>query len=1104
MRIALVSHGLPPQDKTGVEIHALGLARALFAAGHAVELFAPVRQVELPHLALRREVHGGLGITRLVTNVEPADPAELQELPGAAEAFGVFLERTRPDLVHFQHLARLGLSLIEEARQRRIPTIYTAHDFYPANAWYTGLRPDLAPLELADSEATAHCDLGRAWLARKGIAGDTHLGVLRDELDDEQWGTLRNLLDGDAQQAGFSDEEIDVARERRRELDERRRAAFAQVDLLLAPTEYLAEQLHSAGVGALPPKIIPCGIDTGELEDVAPPLLEAGGAGQATLRCGYLGALVKHKGVDVLLDAFEGLEGATLAVFGTAHDHNYLRRLRERADGECVRFMGAYEPEGVAAALAQFDLLIVPSIWPENAPFVIREAFAAGRPVIASDAGALAESVRDGVDGQLVPAGDVAALRGAIEACVADRGRPAGWAAKIAPVRTLAEQVEELEEWYARLVEVKGVPDRSSRDLNGDLNGDLDEAGDEAGDGAGDEATGEAASAGDGEVAGEQASCSTPQAALGTELPEHLRAFAERVAEVQALPLEELLERACSGLDRLTEGCGLPGGNAPWLAALASGSALADRVREGGRSAGWLRSVFTNQESARESLTERASWREDQARQERERAQWLEQTLEEKERALAAEADLRTEAERACRSLAEEKTWLTETATDRGRAAEWLERTLADTDGERERLKAQCADVEEERTWLREQFADGEDERTWLREQVTQALGERDWLKEQLAGVRHECAWLTEKGQADGARLVWLEQSLKERRAECRWLAESLDGTREELAWMEGRLDETSEAEQTTGNDRDRAQAALEAVKQESTWLEGVLEHRIKEIEWLRGSFAALQESGRESDEEHTEERRQWEENLARLVQEAEELNGDLKALNADREALNGELRALRNHELWVRDELTGLARQVTWAGGEGELEAQPDAQSEALAGGHLPPEAIAGRVDRAHRVLRALEDELRWRRGEMEEALVAAARWTSRGVSGELRRRVRSWLSSAEGPLDDGAQLDVGPGLEGASGNGKREAPGEALGEALDETLGELSVETTGELPDETMGEMAGETMGEMADDVKSGTLDETRGETSDGAVGGARSGNDVGSDDPFGEGGC
>jgi glycosyltransferase involved in cell wall biosynthesis len=54
--------------------------------------------------------------------------------------------------------------------------------------------------------------------------------------------------------------------------------------------------------------------------------------------------------------------------------------------------------------------VIVPSIWWENAPLVILEAFRRGRPVICSGIGGMAELVRDGVDGLHFRPGDARAL----------------------------------------------------------------------------------------------------------------------------------------------------------------------------------------------------------------------------------------------------------------------------------------------------------------------------------------------------------------------------------------------------------------------------------------------------------------------------------------------------------------------------------------------------------------------------------------------------------------------------------------------------------------------------------------------------------------------
>jgi glycosyltransferase involved in cell wall biosynthesis len=56
--------------------------------------------------------------------------------------------------------------------------------------------------------------------------------------------------------------------------------------------------------------------------------------------------------------------------------------------------------------MAAVDWVVIPSIWWENSPLVIQEAFHFGRPIICSDIGGMAEKVHDGVDGLHFRAGD--------------------------------------------------------------------------------------------------------------------------------------------------------------------------------------------------------------------------------------------------------------------------------------------------------------------------------------------------------------------------------------------------------------------------------------------------------------------------------------------------------------------------------------------------------------------------------------------------------------------------------------------------------------------------------------------------------------------------
>ncbi len=72
--------------------------------------------------------------------------------------------------------------------------------------------------------------------------------------------------------------------------------------------------------------------------------------------------------------------------------------------------------------MAEIDWVVMPSIWWENAPLVIQEAFQHRRPPIVSGIGGMAEMVRDGVDGLHVRPGDPAALAAALRRAMDETG----------------------------------------------------------------------------------------------------------------------------------------------------------------------------------------------------------------------------------------------------------------------------------------------------------------------------------------------------------------------------------------------------------------------------------------------------------------------------------------------------------------------------------------------------------------------------------------------------------------------------------------------------------------------------------------------------------
>jgi glycosyltransferase involved in cell wall biosynthesis len=85
-----------------------------------------------------------------------------------------------------------------------------------------------------------------------------------------------------------------------------------------------------------------------------------------------------------------------------------------------VTFCGQVDNQRIAAIYEQIDVLVVPSVWPENNPVTITEAMASGLPVIASDIGGISELVEHGVTGLLAPPRDPRALADIIERLLKD------------------------------------------------------------------------------------------------------------------------------------------------------------------------------------------------------------------------------------------------------------------------------------------------------------------------------------------------------------------------------------------------------------------------------------------------------------------------------------------------------------------------------------------------------------------------------------------------------------------------------------------------------------------------------------------------------------
>jgi glycosyltransferase involved in cell wall biosynthesis len=228
---------------------------------------------------------------------------------------------------------------------------------------------------------------------------------------------------------------------------ERLRAATGVLDsfdVLVAPSSSLAEEFRRFGAPAARLRVSDYGF-----QPLGGSTLPSLGA---WLRIGYVGTPIWHKGLHVLLDAVRRLplERFRLDVWGDLDvAPAYVRGLRRQASGLPVRFRGGFDHDRVAAVFASMDVLVVPSLWLENSPLVVHEAFQAGVPVVAARTGGLAELVEDGTSGLLYDPTDTKALAAALMRLVQEPGLLERLAASRPPVKSIDRDALEWDAVYA-------------------------------------------------------------------------------------------------------------------------------------------------------------------------------------------------------------------------------------------------------------------------------------------------------------------------------------------------------------------------------------------------------------------------------------------------------------------------------------------------------------------------------------------------------------------------------------------------------------------------------------------------------------------------------
>ena len=371
--------------------------------------------------------------------------------PAMRARFAAVIDRFEPDLVHVMHAQNLSASIIEEARERGLRVILSPTDFWficpvvqlkrpdgavcdgpgpGARKCLTCYTPKLLPPASQVEEAFSKRSRSLGRLLALGLAGRLASALL--------YRLYLAMKSPDAARATVERPGVLVP-------------VANSVQAILVPTRLMKRLMVANGIAEKLIHHVPFGIDTDELErhqEKKP---------SETLRIGYVGTLFEHKGVDILIRAFQRLpEGADaeLKIYGGcdqfpayADELKALAASRKHA-ADKIRFLGTFANHLFSEIMSEVDVLVVPSRWYENTPLVMQSALATRTPIIATDLGGMAELIDDGRSGYVFALNDDEDLGGKLAAIYHDRSILAGWRKNIGKQRTVKEMVDDIEKLY--------------------------------------------------------------------------------------------------------------------------------------------------------------------------------------------------------------------------------------------------------------------------------------------------------------------------------------------------------------------------------------------------------------------------------------------------------------------------------------------------------------------------------------------------------------------------------------------------------------------------------------------------------------------------------